>query len=714
MKLKQSALLIVGAIYAGSAFADHHATPMGQVVVTATKTEQSIDRVTAAVQVITAEDIKKIGATTLKDVFKKTPGLVMQYGTFPSGSSASKSSISLRGMGATGSLWLIDGRRLAGEVSNPYDGDRIPASMIERIEIVKGPMSALYGADAVGGVINIITKQPKDSFKAEVTASAGQNADGDAGKKNLSATVRGGQDNFRGSFYISRVTSDPYSERESTSTKAKQGANWVNPESHPNPGVAGNIDSSYPVDVTYREEATVNTVGGRGEVDINEKFTLGAEFNWFEEERNGTFRATFHPSNYGTPNVPIKDIPVNSKDENNRLDIAVDGNYDASDDLDVNFRVYKSYYEKKNTTTASEYADMGYASEAASASSGMNANVDVTSYELGSNWQVNDNHLLTGGLEYRQEKREATVFDSTPNMDTREVAYKALYLQDDFQVDDTLSFTVGGRYDQYERMSYVDANSNNRGSETDSETTFRMGAVKKLADNMNLRVNAAQGYRVPDIRELFIQKQTPAGLLLGSEAIQGAKTAAYDLKPEKTMSYEVALGGQANKINYSVGAFYNDIKDRIEQQDKGAYKTFENVEKAQTYGAEVTAGYDFGKGVTGQLSWTELRTYNEETKEKLEFQPDRVVSVAVDWMVNDRLTVGGDVTHTADQYYTLNQGAVEKTAPGYALVNANVSYQIDKKLEIFGGVDNIFDQKVDKELGSNPGAYYFAGVRAGF
>ena len=710
MKFRKSTFLITSAIFANSVMADNLATTnMNNIVVTATKTPQSIDRVTATVQVITAEDIKKIGATTIKDVFKKTPGLVMQYGTFPSGSSASKSSISLRGMGATGSLWLVDGRRLSGEVSNPYDGDRIPASMIERIEIVKGPMSALYGADAVGGVINIITKQPKDSFKAEVSASAGQNGYGDGGKRNLNASVRGGKDNFRGSFNVSRVTTDPYTEEEQTTTK--WGPNAANT---PPSGPFASLDPSYDVDVTYREASTVNTVGGRGEIDINEKFTLGAEFNWFEEERNGTFRAEFHPGKNGAGTAPVWDVPVNSKDENTRLDTAIDGTYDVNDDLDLNFRVYKSYYEKKNTTTARDPQDLNYADEAGSASNGMNANVDVISYEVGSNWQVNQDHLLTGGAEYRRESREATVFDSTSGLDTRRVSYKALYLQDDFKVDDTLSFTVGGRYDVYERMSYVDANGDKRGSESDSEATFRVGAVKKLADNMSLRVNLAQGYRVPDIRELFIQKQTPAGLLLGSEAIQGTKTEAYDLQPEKTMSYEVAVSGTSNKFDYSVGAFYNDIKDRIEQLDKGTYITFENVEKAQTYGAEATAAYEFGNGVFGQLSWTELRTNNDETNERLEFQPDRVVSVAVDWMVNDRLTVGGDVTHTSDQYYTEDEGAVEKTAPGYSLVNANASYQIDKQVQIFGGVDNLFNQKVDKELGSNVGSYYFAGVRAEF
>ena len=537
MKLKKSTLLITSAIFAGSAMADNAtATNLDNIVVTATKTPQSIDSVTASVQVITAEDIQKIGATTLNDVFKKTPGLVVQYGTFSNGSSASKGTISIRGMGPEGSLWLVDGRRLGGEVSNPFDGDRLPASMIERIEIVKGPMSALYGADAVGGVVNIITKQPKDSFKAQVSASGGQNGYGDGGKRNLSASVRGGKENYRGSFYVSRVTIDPYSETEQTTTKWGPGAANTPPS-----GPFGSLDPSYDVDVTYREASTVNTVGGRGEIDVNEKLTFGAKFNWFEEERNGTFRAVFHPGKNGAGTAPVWDVPVNSKDENTRRDIAVDGTYDVSDELDLNFRVYKSKYKKVNTTTARDPQDLNYSTETESASNGMTGNVDVTSYELGSNWQVNDNHLLTGGVEYRTEKRDATVFDQDQGLDTREAAFKAVFLQDDFQVDESLSFTIGGRYDQNETKSYVDANGDPRGSESDSETTFRLGALKKLSDNMNLRVNIAQGYRVPDLRQLFIQKQTAQGLLLGSEAIQGAKTDVYDLQPEKTMSYEVAL-----------------------------------------------------------------------------------------------------------------------------------------------------------------------------
>ena len=163
---------------------------MGTITVTATKSEKRIDGVTASVDVITNKEIETIGAADLKDVFEKTSGLSLQYGTFPAASSASKSSVSIRGLGGTGTLFLIDGRRMAGEVKNPYDLDRIPAGMIERIEIIKGPMSVLYGADATGGVINIITKQPRNGFSGSINVRGGINKDGDGSKLNGDLSVR--------------------------------------------------------------------------------------------------------------------------------------------------------------------------------------------------------------------------------------------------------------------------------------------------------------------------------------------------------------------------------------------------------------------------------------------------------------------------------------------------------------------------------------------
>ena len=128
-----------------------------EVVVTATRTEKEQKDVTQSVTVITAEDIKKSGATTAAEVIERTSGVeINDYGT-----RGSLSNISIRGASYQQVLVLLDGRRMNSASAGGFDMSDLPVLMseIERIEIVRGPSSALYGADAVGGVVNIITKK---------------------------------------------------------------------------------------------------------------------------------------------------------------------------------------------------------------------------------------------------------------------------------------------------------------------------------------------------------------------------------------------------------------------------------------------------------------------------------------------------------------------------------------------------------------------------
>jgi len=769
-----------------------------QVISTATRTEQPVEGVAASVIVIDAKKIEKMGAQTLKDIFNNTPGLIIQYGTFPASSSASKSSVSIRGVGATGSLWLLDGRRLSGEVKNPYDMDRIPASMIERIEVVKGPMSALYGADAVGGVINIITKKPKRGFQGDVSLRYGENTEGDAGQTQLNATFRGGKDKLRYSVTASKQTTDPYTETEKTTTQVGGGRHtpsqlpsspgFLNPNSptggkpfylqtdgsvKPRPlesanlagdkaavqaafttfrdAVQAGVKDNYDVPVSYREGSDVTTLGGRLEFDLSNRVTTGVEFNWFDEEREGRYQAAFHPMGFlppvghktnpivghnadGTPisfferfgklkgRIPAFNVPVNSRDNNERLDISADVAFQVNEDLTIKSRLYQSDYQKRNTTTMLEFANFGYPNEDKSAASGMSANVIITALESNTTWAVNDQHLVTAGAEIRDEEREATVFSQGPGFDTRNVDYKALYAQDEWDITDSLSLTIGGRYDRYHQDSYTDALGNKRNDKTDSKGTFRIGMVKNFSPALNLRANAAQGYRVPDIRELFIQKQTPAGLQLGAQTIApNFNKTAYDLQPETVNSFEVGLSGHSGKLNYEVVAFHNDIDERIQQisvdgnnDGRDDYFTFQNISSATTQGIEGRIGFKLSRSLDANVSWTELATENNDTGKDLEFNPERQVSARLDWKANKRLNLGTSIAHTGKQFYQKNRQ--DKHSNAYTLVKLNGSYKLDQqgRWEAFAGVDNLFDESVDKRLGSNPGPFMFTGIRAKF
>ena len=130
------------------------------VVVTATRTEQDVADTPMAVEVITAEQIEQKGATTLRQVL----GGALNVQLIQT-SNHGRSTVGIRGMSAQHTLILIDGKRSSGETgmsaTNTYDIDRIRLEDVERIEILRGPASSLYGSDAMGGVINIITKNPQ-------------------------------------------------------------------------------------------------------------------------------------------------------------------------------------------------------------------------------------------------------------------------------------------------------------------------------------------------------------------------------------------------------------------------------------------------------------------------------------------------------------------------------------------------------------------------
>jgi len=685
----------------------------------ATKTEKRIDGVAASVIVITDTEIASMGAESLKDVLTNTAGINIQYGTFPNASSKSKSSISLRGMSTNGTLFLIDGRRLSGEVSNPYDLDRIPASQIEKIEIVKGPMSTLYGADATGGIINIITKQPTQTPHINLGVRYGQNSDGDDKNKNINLSVKGKKNKLGYSFYINKTKTTPYTQKEVANVHVKQvggpNSGTLQKPSNttattPSAQLQG-LSNSYLHNVTYKEESDILTYGGRVEYDFTDNITAGFEFNKFDEEREGSYIGYFHPSNISpAPGqfIPVYNIPVDSEDKNERLDTAIDLKINATNDLFIQLRGYKSYYEKRNTTTTPYWNELKYASQADSAQNGMSANVDVRSFEALANYFVNENHLLTAGLETRKEVREATVFTQSPEMTEKKVDYKALYLQDEWSIDDSLNLIIGTRYDDI--------------SNSDSKATFKFGAIKNFSKEFNVRANIAQGFRAPDLREMYIFKNTASGRQRGADTVDltiGKK--AYDLKPELTLTYELGFNGKIKDTKYDFAIFYNSIKNLISQVNKGAFYTFENLEKANTYGTELTIQHSINSNIDLGFNWTELRTENKQTGEDLEFNPDRIINAKLTYLITKDLNSAISAKYVSEQYYreTINRGtptqkSIDNKTDSYSTLNWNINYDFSKNLTFYGGINNLTNETINDVLGSSSGRYFFTGLNVRF
>ena len=658
------------------------------MVTTATKTEKNIEGVSASVIVITEEEIQKTGASTLDKILEKVPSINAQYGRFPHPSASSKASISLRGMGANGTLILVDGKRLSGETESPYEMTRITASMIERIEIVKGSMSTLYGSDAISGVINIITKKV-DKNVSTLDLKYGSNGDGDAVNKNVNFTNRGSVDKLRYKINTSIDDTTPYKVNKSYTQQA------INPSSGAdlNGNSLDNISGNY--DVTYKDEATVKTIGTRLEYDFSDNFTAGLDLSYFTEDREGQYLGNASATSGGL----ITNTPVNSEDKNRRIDISSDFKYLINDDLSMNTKVYRSYYKKRNYTDPLTFDG--------ATNTKFSANVTIDTLESDLTYILNDSNIITTGLEYRKETRDSGAINpdaSSSEFITKVVNYKSLFIQDEIEISDTLNAIVGTRYDNI--------------SNADNKITLQAGLVKEIAEDTSIRANYAQGYRTPDIAELYVVSMYYKGAKrYGSEVINTIKTESYDLKPEQSQTFELSLSNKYENLSSVFTIFNNKVKDKIDlvsyndSSSSTKYYTSENIDQVDIKGAEVSFDYDLNKDIDLGLNTTYLKTEDESTGKELTYTPNISASFSVNYKITNDLNTNLMLRYIGEQYS--NSTNTEQTND-YTLVDLGAQYQINKNIEYYLGVDNIFNKEVDEEIGTNVGSYYFTGLRITF
>ena len=178
---KRSAAFALAAAFSASIHAQ--TGELSPTVVTATRTESRADAVLSDVTVITREEIEAGTGRTLAELISRVAGVQMTG----NGGLGKNSGIFIRGTGSTHVLLLVDGVRVGSATAGQANFDNIPLESIERIEVLKGPASALYGSDAVGGVIQIFTRQGREGFAPYASATVGS-----AGRREVSTGLSGG------------------------------------------------------------------------------------------------------------------------------------------------------------------------------------------------------------------------------------------------------------------------------------------------------------------------------------------------------------------------------------------------------------------------------------------------------------------------------------------------------------------------------------------
>ena len=205
-KLLGAAMTVAGcafsAISGATAWAQTTPPQVETVVVTGTRTPVRVDETLGAVTVIHRNQIEQSAGKTLAELLAQQAG-VQQWS---SGGLGKASSVSLRGLEARHTLLLIDGVRFSSATVGVPSWENIPLESIERIEIVRGPLSGLYGSDAVGGVVQIFTRRGKDGFRGNAVAAVGSKGFGQLG-----GGLSFGQGAFDGSVQVQRTENRGFS-----------------------------------------------------------------------------------------------------------------------------------------------------------------------------------------------------------------------------------------------------------------------------------------------------------------------------------------------------------------------------------------------------------------------------------------------------------------------------------------------------------------------
>ncbi len=228
---------------------------LAPVVVTASRIEQALSEALPATSVITREDIERSQANNLIDLLRRAPGVELAQ----LGGLGHQSSLLLRGTESRHTLVLVDGVPINNLNFSTASIEQIPVDQIDRIEIVRGNVSALYGAQAVGGVIQVFTRRGDGPTALNASVSAGSRATREA-----RAGIDGAQGGLRYSAQIARITTD--------------GFNAIKPEERPetNPDLDGYENTSGSAQVSYAfnadHELGARWLRTRGVVDYDSEF----------------------------------------------------------------------------------------------------------------------------------------------------------------------------------------------------------------------------------------------------------------------------------------------------------------------------------------------------------------------------------------------------------------------------------------------------------
>ena len=665
---------------------------LNDVIVTATRTERSVDEVPMPVQVITQEQIDRIGSLRLNEVLQEQTGLqtVSDHGA----------GLQMQGLSSDYILILIDGEPVIGRTAGTTDLSRLTVNNIKRIEVIRGPSSSLYGSEAMAGVVNIITQDNEPGGNTPVwngTLSS-QYRSFDTWDAQAEAGYRGERLSAR--LFANRLRSDGY---DLTSASIAQ---TVAP---------------------YQ----AYTLGPKLSYCFSDRWQLRVSSRFYQESSEDQL------------DIVLEETPTRMHSENERSDWNVLPilEYRPNDRHKLQVRHYVSGYGTESSLTYQANAQVYDRST---------FNQTFRRSEAQYDWYQSDRHIITGGVGHLTERVEATRYD-----DTNRFTSTYAFAQYQWQPTNRWNMVAGGRYDAHSayanRLSPKLAVGYTANDWLSLQASF--GGGYKAPDFRQLLLaftNPVAGYSVfgsDVVQEKFAELQQQGQItqvLIDPATIK-------EIRAESSLAYNLGFTLKPKeKLTLRTNLFRNDIQDLIEtapiarKTNGQSVFSYFNVTEVVTQGVEMQLDYKLCSGLALSTGYQYLDTRNKEAYRRVQdgevFRRDennRTVAITTaDYgglFNRSRHSGNAKLFYTNTRYHFdvalrgLYRGrwglgdfngntvldADNEYADGYWLVNLAARKHFGEWLTLEAGSNNLFGQTTANEP-ALAGRIFFAGLQLKF
>lgn len=626
-----------------------------EIVVTGTGTEHYLKDAPVQTEVISRKMLDSYAGATLEDILS---GLCASF-DFSAGDMGAN--MQLGGLGNGYILILVDGKKMHGDVGGQNNLGLIDPARIERIEIVKGAASALYGSDAIAGVVNIILKKHRENILIENTSRGGS-----YGEFRQSNTVQ---------FKVGKFTS-------STNFQLKHSDGWQN-TTYEDP-------NRYEYPITNSINKTVNRytdwqVAQRFDYQATKDLSLYADGSFYRKR-------IYRPC--GVPDYKTYDFLYRNSS------VATGGKLKLKNSnsimLDVNYDSHAYYYMYTRETWDKEYDDSGkeISFPYFPGDKGLQSDQSRLLLQLKGIFNLPYFNRLSVGTD-----TEINWLDAPRRLDEKDQVSDyttSFYAQDEWTPIERLNITAGGRLTVNQNFGV--------------RITPKVSALYKLGA-FNLRATYSEGFKTPTLKELhyrYIRQMSIISLNLGNTELdpQTSRYVSGGLEYNGTR-FSINVTGYCNWVDNMITLVTIPLSqapgDLVVTYDPARVRQYQNMDDARTYGVDVNAKWTPVQSLTltGGYSYldTEANQYDEE---------DQVMKhVIIDGMAHHRATVSAIWTHAwRRSNYRLGIGVYGRiqskryyqddgNGKAYNLWRLNTRHQfkLGKRwnAEVNAGIDNIFN-----------------------